>query len=394
MITLRMPVLSRARRNGGTKFFWLGVLFAVVACSGSDKIDFFEPSTGGSAGTGAATGGSSGTSAGTDSGGSSGGGTTSTGGASGDASGGTAGTNGGTAGETGGTAGDTGGSAMQGGTDPGAGMGGMPTGGTGGKGGTGGMPMAGDGGTAGSGMGGSSGNAMGGAGANGAGMGGAGMAGSAPGGAGMSGAGTGGGGAGGSAGCVPTNPSTERCDGVDNNCTGGIDEGNACPDHCTGATRAGHTYMFCSFENVTTGTRLRTWMQAQDFCASPMRNLNLVFIESAEEDAFILEWITRLGLQDQVWMGANDRDPTVGLSNEGDWVWGTANNAVQFWNGAENGSPVMNRYNDWAGGEPNNMGNEDCGVFSADHDFHWDDRMCNNMYPNFVCESGVAITPN
>ena len=87
--------------------------------------------------------------------------------------------------------------------------------------------------------------------------------------AGTGGAGVGGGGGkGGKAGCVPTVPSAELCDGVDNNCMNGADEGSACPDNCTGATLQGHYYTFCSFENASgTGTRQRTWLQAQDFCS-------------------------------------------------------------------------------------------------------------------------------
>jgi len=219
-------------------------------------------------------------------------------------------------------------------------------------------------------------------------MGGAGM-----GGAGMGGAGMGGAGMGGKAGCVPTTPSTERCDGIDNNCSGAVDEGTACPDNCSGATRAGHSYMFCTFENASSsGTRERSWTQAQTFCQT--RNFDLVFIESAEENAYIIDWATRSQLEESVWMGANDRDPTIGLTNEGTWIWGSANNAVQFWDGDENGEPVMNRYSYWSEGEPNNSGNEDCGLLAAEFDFEWDDRACGDTLPNFVCESSMPATTN
>jgi hypothetical protein len=348
----------------------------VIACSDSDDIDFFEPGD-----DTMQTGGSAGTSGGSDAGGSSNGGTTSTGGSSGDESGGTAGT-------TGGSAGNTGGSQNEGGSDAGGTGGTGATGGTDPEGGSSGTGA--DGGMATGGTGGSAGDAMGGSDAGGAGMGGTGMGGAGMGGAGTSGAGMSG--AAGAAGCVPTTPSTERCDGVDNNCTGGVDEGMACPANCTGATRAGHSYMFCSFENASgTMSRERTWMQALDFCQ--MRDLGLVFIESAEENAFILEWVKRMDLEDQVWIGATDRDLTL-QNNEGDWVWGTANNAVQFWDGDEDGEAVMDRYEDWAEGEPNNDGNEDCGALSSNHEYQWDDRNCSDGYMNFVCESGVSSTQN
>lgn len=380
--SLAMPAYARARALTENKFVWLAPLMLVVACSGSEDTNFFEPRSGG----GTAPGGSGGTVGGTDGGGSAGGGTTSVGGTSGD-------TNGGTAGQSGGTD-AMGGSDPQGGSSAGDGMGGTPVAGMAGQGGDAGSNKGGDAGMAGAGMGGTPAAGMGGGGMSGAGMAGAGMGGAGMAGGGVGGSGKGGkGGAGGSAGCTPTTPSTERCDGVDNNCMGGIDEGMTCPAGCTGATRAGHYYLFCSFEADMggSGTRFRTWTQAQDFCSD--RSTSLVFIESAEENAFIREWITRMMLEDQVWMGANDRDPTLG-SNEGEWVWGTANNATQFWDGDENGDPVMNRYSNWASGEPNNQGNEDCGVLSSNHDYQWDDRVCTNQYLNFVCESTAAVTAN
>jgi hypothetical protein len=360
-----MSVSARNRDARASHAVWFGsILFVAAACSSKGGIDFFEPSgdddiavTGGTGATG-----------GTPSGGNAGTDVSGMGGTSGDSSGGTG------ADPSGGTAGDAGGSGAQGGTD--AGMGGMPM--TGGANATGGDGGSGTSGTSGSGMGGTGGAGMGGGGTGGAGAGGAGTGG-VGGTAGVAGAG----------GCVPSVPATERCDGVDNNCMGGVDEGGACPDFCTGATRGGHTYLLCSFESATSGTRLRSWTQAQDFCTT--RTHGLLFVETAEENAFILDWIAKLMLEDEVWMGATDRDS--GLSNnEGEWVWGVANNAPQFWDGDDDGDPVMNRYNDWAEGEPNNDGNEDCGAFAANHDYRWDDRDCTDTAANFVCESLGSIT--
>lgn len=387
-----MPGL-RVHGSGSRKFLWLGSVALALACSSSKDIDFFEP---GEDASGGATGGSSGSSAGTDTGGTSTGGSVAQGGTSGDGSG-------GSGSEATGGSGDTGGTDAEGGTSTGgaSGTGGTdPSGGSaqGGEAGSGAAPMGGSAGTPAGGTGGAGTAGMGGTGTSGAGMGGAAIGGAGTGGAGTGGAGTGGAGmggagTGGSGGCVPTVPATERCDGIDNNCTGGVDEGAACPDNCTGATRAGHTYLLCSFED-TSGpmNRVRTWMQALDFCTT--RGLGLVALESAEENQFVLAWIEKLKLTDNVWMAANDRDSVLGPSREGTWVWGAANGAVQFWQGDENGMPVMMRYEDWATGEPNNMSNEDCGVFSADHDYAWDDRVCSNTYANFVCESAASITAN
>ena len=357
-----MSAFARNRDARASHAVWFGsILFVAAACSSKGGIDFFEPSGDDDI---AVTGGT-GASGGTASGGSAGDGVSGMGGTSGDSSGGTG------ADPSGGTAGDAGGSGAQGGTD--AGMGGMPmTGGAGATGGDAGSGVSGTSGTSGSGMGGTGGGGMGGGGA----------------GAGTSGVG-GTAGVAGAGGCVPSVPPTERCDGVDNNCMGGVDEGSACPDFCTGATRGGHTYLLCSFESATSGTRLRSWTQAQDFCTT--RTHGLLFVETPEENAFILEWIAKLMLEDEVWMGANDRDSGL-ASNEGEWVWGVANNAVQFWDGDDGGDPVMNRYNDWADGEPNNGGNEDCGIYASNHDYQWDDRACTETFANFVCESLGAVT--
>jgi hypothetical protein len=371
-----MPVFDRRHAHAEGKLLWLGPLILVLSCSGSEDTNFFSSDSGG--GT---TSGGSGAVSGTGTGGSGGGGTTNTGGTSGDANGGTE--------PTGGTD-ATGGSDAQGGSSAGDGTGGTPTGGSAGQGGDAGSGMSGDSGMGGAGM---AGGGMAGGGMAGAGMGGAGIGGAGMGGAGNDGKG-GKGGSGGAAGCTPTVPSTERCDGVDNNCSNGIDEGMACPPNCTGATRDGHYYIFCSFEDNsgTSMSRFRTWTQAQDFCSQ--RSTSLVFIESAEENAFIVDWITRMQLEDQVWIGANDRDSTLIGNNEGEWVWGTGNNPTQFWEGDEDGMPVMSRYEDWATGEPNNQGDEDCAVLSSNHDFHWDDRVCTNQYLNFVCESTTPATTN
>jgi hypothetical protein len=383
MITYRMPVV-RAHALVTHRFFWLGSLTFALACSGAKTTDFFDSDgeTGGSSSGGSSSGGMAGSTAGSSSGGTTIGGTSS-GGASGNANGGNAGDpSGGTGAETGGTSAEGGTSA--GGTEQGGtGQGGDS--GTGATGGTAGDPQ---GGSSGAGMGATGGMGMGGTDMGGAGMGGAGMGGAGMGGAGKSGA-AGMAGTAGKGGCVPTMPQTERCDGIDNNCSGAIDEGTACPDNCSGATLGGHTYLLCSFEKASgSGTRERSFTQAETFCTT--RSLDLVSIDSSDENRLIVAWITQLELQQAVWMGANDRDATLGNS-EGTWVWGSSFNAVQFWDGGVNGDPVGNRYNDWAEDQPDDDGNEDCGVLSADHDFHWADVACSDEYPNFVCESTTTF---
>ncbi len=80
----------------------------------------------------------------------------------------------------------------------------------------------------------------------------------------------------------------------------------------------------------------------------------LATITSPEENAFLFTVMGGAG--NNAWLGASDRDV------EGDWKWMTGPEAgTSFYSGTANGGggAVNNEFNGWAGGEPNQSGDED-----------------------------------
>ncbi|HSU38117.1 MAG TPA: C-type lectin domain-containing protein [Polyangiaceae bacterium] len=377
-------MLPRLGTLAGHRSSWatVAVLGIVVACSGKDKSFFDAPpiahTTGGKAGATSGKAGRAGIGGGAGTALGKGGGATS--GETGGAMDGMAGAGEGGMPATGGSGGSgahggsmAGGSTATGGSG-GAGLGGTTTiGGSGGAGaggtaGNGGSGTAGLGASAGTGgLGGSSG--LGGTGAT-AGLGGAGAS------AGMGGAST----------CVPTVPSTEICDGIDNDCHGGIDGPGVCPDGCFGAIYDDHRYLLC----IGVGNYTYTRTEAHDACVSHGDHLDttldLVRVNSAEENAFVLGFIADHDVSDPVWNGASDSSMSSVGSSEGTWVWGSSDNGATFY---RDDSPVSDRYNDWAPGQPDNDGSgtgEDCAVFDPAKNWHWDDVSCSDETSTFVCE--------
>jgi hypothetical protein len=179
----------------------------------------------------------------------------------------------------------------------------------------------------------------------------------------------------------------ELCDGLDNDCDGSSDEGNACAGTCAGFALEGHGYMFCSDSVVRDDAAGRCEQQG----------MHLAWIETPEENEFLVERIAAADVpaaadeEILTYLGGSDADV------EGSWLWrGTATipNSFQFWQGqaADNGGrSVGGAYANWSPTEPNNTdGDENCAVLSVLGNNNrlpgnWDDRACDSALP-FVCE--------
>lgn len=84
------------------------------------------------------------------------------------------------------------------------------------------------------------------------------------------------------------------------------------------------------------------------------------------------------------WFGASD------AQTEDDWKWVTGpETGTSFWQGLGDGSPVGGLFSNWASGEPNNAGNEDCAQFYSSGS-GWNDLPCDGPYLNYyVVEYGT-----
>ncbi|MEE2788373.1 MAG: C-type lectin domain-containing protein [Myxococcota bacterium] len=149
----------------------------------------------------------------------------------------------------------------------------------------------------------------------------------------------------------------EQCNAMDDDCDGDVDEETECP--CARDTFDGRSYLFCA-------DRRYSWSNARRICQR--LGYDLAIITDAREQEFLTDGLDRTGAGD-AWIGLSDD------AVEGTFVW-------------IDGSPTRG-YVNWSDDEPNDAGNEDCGVIqmqAAAQLGSWSDRDCNQPY-DYVCES-------
>jgi Lectin C-type domain len=176
---------------------------------------------------------------------------------------------------------------------------------------------------------------------------------------------------GGAPACVP---STERCNGHDDDCDDLIDE-LACNSMvnstvaCSGFVlpgEAAHGYMLCI------GTK--DYSHAQQACAA--QNMRLAWLETVAENSAVSKMVTALSNDAEVSFGATD------VANEGQWFW---DGGVQFWDGNQTGKAVDGLFNAWTDRSPNDVNSdEDCAVLMSAA-ATWGDRSCSGKYA-YLCE--------
>jgi hypothetical protein len=174
---------------------------------------------------------------------------------------------------------------------------------------------------------------------------------------------SGSGGSGGSGGCTPTNGSVEICDGLDNDCSNGADDGVTCPTGCTGVAFGGNGYQFCQAEIA--------WQTARTNCE--MQGMHLVKVDSDAENTFI--GTTMFGTASAfVWLGGDD------LTTSDSWLW---HDGSLFWTGPSSGSAPSGVYTNWFPSYPSAGGNTRC--LEMRDDYSWNDKQCSQS-KRYVCE--------
>jgi hypothetical protein len=110
----------------------------------------------------------------------------------------------------------------------------------------------------------------------------------------------------------------------------------------------------------------------------------LVTITSADEDAFIFNNVP----QSQIWFALTDE------VTEGRWVIdaGPEKGTVIKTSNGQTAGNIVGQYNNWAGGEPNNSGNEDYAVTKWNGS-QWND-LPNNFSNPYVIEYGTWTNPD
>jgi hypothetical protein len=144
----------------------------------------------------------------------------------------------------------------------------------------------------------------------------------------------------------------ETCDGVDNDCSGQVDDNPACPV-CETLDVGGRRFALCE--------RPRSQGDAAAYCRG--MGGTLAVIESPEQAEAVANAAAALS-KERWWIGLEDRD------EEGTFLW-------------PGGARVS--YSDWKKGEPDNgTCNQDCVVIDPRKKGRWHDTHCGQPLP-FAC---------
>jgi hypothetical protein len=146
----------------------------------------------------------------------------------------------------------------------------------------------------------------------------------------------------------PSEP--EDCNGIDDDCSGAIDDGGVCP--CDVVEDGVQSWQLC--------TDAVTWSNASTACRS--QGWTLATIDDASEDAFLRAEIAAYSSGYYWWIGYTDG------ATEGSWLWTDGSGST---------------YTNWGAGEPNDLDGEDCGTFT--YSGAWNDWECTNS-TTYICE--------
>ena len=137
---------------------------------------------------------------------------------------------------------------------------------------------------------------------------------------------------------------------------------------CTKLFFGGSEYWFCDDH--------RDWTTARSKCQAV--GMDLVRVNSSAENTFLKNNV--------------DSDTSIGATDtavEGAWLWTIGGN--QFWSGGSNGSAVGGLFANWDSGQPNNLGNQDCGQLKTSG--KWIDEGCSDN-EDYICETVADLCPS
>jgi len=139
------------------------------------------------------------------------------------------------------------------------------------------------------------------------------------------------------------------------------------------------------YRPITTGATYTNARAAAELTTFKGQKGYLVTITSADEDAFIFNNVP----QGSIWFALTDE------ASEARWVIDAGpekGTLIKINNGQTNGN-IPGQYNNWAGGEPNNSGNEDYAVTKWGGGSQWND-LPNHFSNPYVIEYGTWTNPD